>query len=172
MVHTICLSCAPIHSPWTQKKRHSFLNRTRLFCILSFCGVCGAVEMIIVLVLGLRLLRYIGFRFLWRTVKRVIKRLCMAEHLKEPYLSMARVSDTRSNLFQERHKVKPPSSAFAFSLTLVYYWKVQHSSVESVNKNLILLRFSESYTLGQVEPQATVSKIFSPNLVHIFTVLK
>ena len=30
-VHMICLSRAPIHSPWTQKKRHSFLNCSSTF---------------------------------------------------------------------------------------------------------------------------------------------
>ena len=30
-VHVICLSRAPIHSQWTQKKRHSFLNCSSTF---------------------------------------------------------------------------------------------------------------------------------------------
>ena len=31
-VHAICLSRATIHSPWTQKKRHSFLKCVAVYC--------------------------------------------------------------------------------------------------------------------------------------------
>ena len=32
-VHAICLSRAPIHSSWTQNKRHQFLNWTQMVCV-------------------------------------------------------------------------------------------------------------------------------------------
>ena len=38
-VHAICLSRTTIHSPWTQKKRHSFLKKEKVYDLASayFC---------------------------------------------------------------------------------------------------------------------------------------